>query len=206
MISSARLRAALLLALSLAGMHGAQAQNTLDHRLPEDRAGIYRAQDAVPLALGLAMLSGALIEGSESRLGRSYWQGGESFLASGLLAEALKRVVRRESPATTTDPGHWFSADRDGSFPSAHVAITTAAVTPLILEYQRDQPWVWTLAALPAYEMVARVKAREHWQSDVLAGAALGASVGWYEHGRAKPWVLTLLPGGVFVGYHASLR
>lgn len=183
----------------------AGAQNRLDHRVSADRSGIYRAQDAVPVALGLVAISGALYEGSESRLGRAFWQSGESIVFSGALAQGIKRVARRESPETTDQPDHWFSGKGNSSFPSGHVTFTAAAVTPFILEYQKDQPWVWALAALPVYEMVARVKARQHWQSDVLAGVALGVGVGWYEHGRTKPWVLSLAPGGVFVGYKGVL-
>jgi hypothetical protein len=74
-------------------------------------------------------------------------------------------------------------------------------VTPMILEYGKDHPAVWTLAVLPAYEMVARVKQRAHWQSDVIAGAALGTAVGYGVHERG-PFVVRLLPGGAFVGFN----
>ena len=45
-------------------------------------------------------------------------------------------------------------------------------VTPFILQYAHDEPWIAALAILPVYEMVARVKAREHWQTDVIVGSA----------------------------------
>jgi len=60
------------------------------------------------------------------------------------------------------------------------------------------------LAILPAYEMVARVKAREHWQTDVLAGAALGFAFGAYEAHRNNPLIFSVLPGGAYVGFRHS--
>jgi len=52
--------------------------------------------------------------------------------------------------------------------------------------------------------MVARVKAREHWQTDVIAGAALGLSIGAYEYHRNSPFIFSVLPGGGFVGFQKS--
>lgn len=193
-----------LLALGLAPFALAHAQ--IDHRLQEDRSGIYRAQNALPPALGLVAVAGALVEGSESRLGRTYWHSAEAFVITGAATQLVKHAMRRRSPAQTSDPRQWFAVDSERSFPSGHVSLTTAAVTPFIAAYRHEQPLVWLLAALPAYEMAARVKARAHWQTDVLAGAALGAAIGVYAQGRASPWTLTLSPGGVFVGYHAKLR
>jgi undecaprenyl-diphosphatase len=48
--------------------------------------------------------------------------------------------------------------------------------------------------------MVARVKARGHWQSDVLVGAGVGTAFGFYAHSRDSPLVLSWMPHGVFVG------
>ena len=47
-----------------------------------------------------------------------------------------------------------------------------------------DHPAVWSLAALPVYIGTARLKAQAHWQTDVLAGAALGGDIGYYESAR----------------------
>ena len=55
-------------------------------------------------------------------------------------------ITRRESPATTSDPNHWFAGSK-GSFPSNHVSLTTAIVTPFILQYRHDN-WRSVGAAL----------------------------------------------------------
>lgn len=126
-------------------------------------------------------------------------------LFSGALAEGIKWVTRRERPSETNSPNHWFAHAGADSFPSGHVTVTAASVTPIIMEYKNDHPWVMALAALPAYEMVARVNAQRHWQTDVLAGAALGTAVGIVEQRADKPFVVRLLPGGVFVGIRKTL-
>ena len=61
------------------------------------------------------------------------------------------------------------------------------------------------LLLLPAYEMVARVKAREHWQTDVLAGALLGFAVGAIEQHYDGPFALALLPEGALLSYSKAL-
>lgn len=181
----------------------ARADNFLDHRVSKDTGGIYQAQDAVPVALALLTAGCALWEGTENRLGKTCWEGGESGAASLILSEGLQLITRRESPDTTSDPNQWFKGSK-GSFPSTHLSLTTGVVTPFILQYAHDEPWIAALAILPAYEMVARVKAREHWQTDVIAGAALGFSMGAYEHHRSSPLVFYALPGGAFVGFQKS--
>jgi undecaprenyl-diphosphatase len=75
-------------------------------------------------------------------------------------------------------------------FPSGEVTTLASAVTPLVLEYGHDHPAVYALELLPAYDAIARVRSHAHWQSDVLAGWALGTAVGYYAHSRAKPFTV----------------
>lgn len=188
---------------ALLAPNGARADNFIDHRLSKDTGGIYQLQDAVPITLALLTAGCALWEGTENRLGNTCWEGGESGVASLVISEGLQLITRRESPDTTSDPNHWFKGAK-GSFPSSHLSLTTGLVTPFILQYVHDEPWIATLAVLPVYEMVARVKAREHWQTDVIAGAALGLTVGAYEYRRNSPFIFSVLPGGGFVGFQKS--
>jgi membrane-associated phospholipid phosphatase len=180
-----------------------RADNFIDHRVTKDTGGIYSVQDAVPVSLAVLAAGCALWEGSEDRLGKTCWEAGESGLVAAVAAEGLQYLTGRESPAQTGDPSRWFSGGK-GSFPSTHVSVTTAVLTPFMYQYIREDPWVGALAILPLYEMVARVKAQQHWQTDVLAGAALGFAVGAYEAHRSNPLILSVLPGGVFVGFHHS--
>jgi undecaprenyl-diphosphatase len=58
---------------------------------------------------------------------------------------------------------------------------------------------------LPAYDAIARIKVRGHWQSDVVVAFALGTAVGYYVHRRTKvPFVLNAMPKGIYVGLKQS--
>jgi hypothetical protein len=177
--------------------------DSFDHRVTKDTGGIYSLQDAVPVTLAVAAAGCAIWQGSEDRFGKTCWEAGESALSSAILAEGLQFITARQAPSMTSDPNHWFAGGK-GSFPSTHVSVTTAVVTPFIYEYIHDQPAIAALAVLPLYEMVARVKAQQHWQTDVLAGLALGAAIGSYEGHRGNPLVFSLLPGGAYIGFRHS--
>ena len=179
------------------------AQADIDHRVTKDTGGIYSLQDALPISLAVFAAGCAWWQGTEDRFGKTCWQAGEAGVASILVAEGLQFATSRQSPAETSDPNRWFSGGK-GSFPSTHVSLTTAIVTPFIYQYIQEDPYVAALAILPLYEMVARVKAQQHWQTDVLAGAALGFAFGAYESHRSNPLIFSVLPGGVYVGFRHS--
>jgi len=84
------------------------------------------------------------------------------------------------------------------------VTAVSAIVTPFVLEYGAEKPTVYALEVLPLYDAIARMKVRGHWQTDVLAGFALGTASGYYAHHRASPFVLGYLPHAVFVGWRRS--
>jgi hypothetical protein len=129
----------------------AQADNFLDHRVTKDTGGIYSLQDAVPISLAVFATGCALWQGTEDRFGKTCWEAGEAGIAGILSAEVLQFATGRRSPAETPDPGQWFSGGK-GSFPSTHVTLTTAVVTPFIYQYFHEQPAVAALAILPLYE------------------------------------------------------
>ena len=64
----------------------------------------------------------------------------------------------------------------------------------------RPAPAVWALEALPLYDAIARMKVQAHWQTDVLAGWAIGTAAGYYAHARDNPLVLGVMPHGIVVG------
>jgi undecaprenyl-diphosphatase len=60
---------------------------------------------------------------------------------------------------------------------------------------------VWALEALPLYDSIARLKSQAHWQTDVIAGWALGSAVGYWASRRAVPLSVEILPGSLTVGF-----
>ena len=198
------------IALALACLVGAtQAQAAggpfgIDHRVKYDNSGIWRRsiQTDLSIGVGVAVLGGALWEGGDDRLGKTLWQSVDSLALTAASTEVMKFTFSRERPSQTSDPNQFFKGHGNKSFPSGEVAEISAAVTPFVLEYGEDHPWVYALEVLPAYDMIARVKTRGHWQSDVIAGMAIGSAVGWYAHKRENPLILSALPGGFMVGLH----
>lgn len=182
---------------------GAGGPLGIDHALNMHDSGIWKrsTQNSVVGLAVTADIAAALWVGGESRLGKTLWQSIDSTLLSSLAAGAGKEIFRRERPSETNDPNKWFQSGKHYSFPSGEVSAMAGLVTPFVLEYGHDYPAIYALELLPAYTAVARLRTRAHWQTDVLAGAALGTAAGYYAHSLESPFVLGVLPGGVKVGY-----
>lgn len=174
----------------------------IDHRVAYDNSGIYKRsiQKDLMAAMIATDIGGALWEGGKTRLGRTWWQSVDASILGGLSSSVLKLAFTRARPSQTSDPNKFFQGRGHYSFPSGEVTAMAAMVTPFVLEYHKDHPWVYALEALPIYDMVARVKVHGHWQSDVLVGMALGTALGYYAHARHTPLSLELLPDGFAVG------
>jgi undecaprenyl-diphosphatase len=115
---------------------------------------------------------------------------------------AGKYIFTRTRPNQVDNPCLWFQGGSNYSFPSGEAANAAALVTPYIIEYAQDYPAVYALLLLPLYVGAGRIKNQDHWQTDVLAGWAVGGLSGWYAHSRDVPIMIELLPHGVAVGYH----
>ncbi|GAA0889307.1 phosphatase PAP2 family protein [Rhodanobacter soli] len=175
----------------------------IDHRIHYDNSGIWKRSNQNALMYGTvtAVVGGALVFGDNDQLGDTFWRSVDAMVISSVGAEAMKYTFRRERPSQTDNPDRFFAGSHAQSFPSGEVAAISAAVTPFIVTYGRDHPAVYALALLPAYDAVARVKTRGHWQSDVLVGAALGTGVGLWAAHRDSPLIISWLPGGFKVGF-----
>jgi acid phosphatase family membrane protein YuiD len=176
----------------------------IDHRLSYDDSGIWKRSYQTDL-LGVMVvgeLAGGIWEGGETRLGKTFWQSIDSSVLAGISAQGLKYAFTRARPSQTDDPNKWFQGGSHYSFPSGEVAAVSAIVTPFVLEYRHDNPAVYALELLPVYDGVARMKVQGHWQTDVLAGFALGGLTGYYAHNRESPLILGILPHGFTVGLH----
>ena len=119
-------------------------------------------------------------------------------------ATAGKYIFTRVRPSTEDNPCLWFQGGSNYSFPSGEASVAAALVTPYIIEYGRDDPAVYALLLLPLYVGAGRIKNQQHWQTDVLAGWAVGGLSGWYAHERDVPIMIELLPHGVAVGMKAK--
>nr|WP_254423908.1 phosphatase PAP2 family protein [Rhodanobacter sp. C03] len=175
----------------------------IDHRLHYDNSGIWKRSDQNVLMYGtiLTVAGGALAFGDQDKFGDTMWRSVDAMVISSIGAQAMKYTFQRERPSQTSNPNEFFKGTHAQSFPSAEVTAIAAAVTPFMAAYGDDHPAVYALTLLPAYDAVARMKTRGHWQSDVLVGAALGTGVGLWAAHRQSPLILGWLPGGFQVGF-----
>lgn len=175
----------------------------IDHRVPYDDNGIWNRKVQLGVEDGTlaTVIGGAFLLGDHSKLGDTFWRSLDAVTVSAVAAQVLKRTFQRERPSQTDNPDKFFAGFKYESFPSAEVTVITAAVTPFMARYGPTHPAVYALAALPLYDAIARVKVHGHWQSDVIAGAALGALIGIWATHRHHSLLVGLLPGGFSIGY-----
>jgi membrane-associated phospholipid phosphatase len=166
-------------------------------------------EDAVPT---LAFIVGtwgysALIDNDAGR--SEAWQMVEAAGLSGVTSYALQFAFAREGPDTTNDPHEWFKGGL-GSFPSAHVTGAFAVGTVFAESGSDDFRLLrrflgYGLGVGTAY---ARLHHNQHWLSDVVAGAALGTSTGFFVMARHEQrqlradWQLVPVPGGAMLTYN----
>lgn len=174
----------------------------IDHRWAYDDSGLWRRSNQLILLdslIGSEIVCG-LWEGGETRFGNTCWRAIDSSLIAGASAQVLKYVFTRARPIQGNDPNAWFKGGSHYSFPSGEVAAVSSIVTPFVFQYRGTDPAVWALEALPLYDGIARMKVQAHWQTDVLAGFAIGTAAGYYAYQRDRPLVLSLMPHGIQIG------
>jgi hypothetical protein len=173
----------------------------IDSRPAYDNAGIWKRNDQEIVEYGapVVLALGALWEGGDDRLGKTLWQSIDSTVASGLVADGLKRAFSRERPDQVNDANEWFTGHGE-SFPSGEVTQISSIVTPFVLEYGKQYPAMYALELLPIYDGIGRVKVWGHWQSDVIAGFGLGFASGYFMHRLKTPLILRIMPHGIQVG------
>ncbi len=180
----------------------------IDHKWSLDNSGIWSrdTQKAVEMGSAGLLVLGALYEGGDSKLGKTYWQAIDSMVSADVTATLAKSVFKRQRPIDGNNPNAFFNNPNDKSFPSGEVTHITAIVTPFILNYKDENPSIWGLAVLPAYVGMARLKSQAHWQTDVLAGLALGSGMGYLASNRSNPWSLNVMPSGVSIGFKKNFN
>ena len=175
----------------------------IDHSLAPDARGVWSRRNQLALEYGVIAFEalGATWWGNDDEFGHTLWQTVDASAVSAVGAAGLKLAFRRARPTAGQGPDAWFKSKSSRSFPSGEVTLQASFVTPIILHYADKNPWVWALEALPIYDGVARMKSQAHWQTDVLAGWALGTAAGYWATQRQIPISVQVLPHGVSVGY-----
>jgi hypothetical protein len=174
----------------------------IDSELPLDTGGIWarKYQTGIENGVIAVEIAGALWFGNDDKLGHTFWQDIDSTVLSGAAAELLKYGFSRPRPYQGDNPNAWFKGSCCQSFPSGEVTLQAAFVTPLIVNYYKQEPWIWALEALPVYDAIARLKSQAHWQTDVIAGGLLGTGFGYWATTRNTPLSVQILPRGISIG------
>jgi membrane-associated phospholipid phosphatase len=174
---------------------GSDALNGLDAAIRRDWRWSDREQahrwSNVALGLSFAAPAGAFVAargGLGNGLGEEMLLVLESAALTAAATQATKYLLRRERPwahAADPPPGeHPGSRGSVSSFVSGHAslafAFTVSTGSLASLRGDSGKEWVWatglTFAAATSY---LRVAADRHYLTDVLAGAAIGTTVGW---------------------------
>ena len=110
---------------------------------------------------------------------REHWRetgflAGEAAISSLVAVEALKYTTRRERPYQGDGSGPFFSGGT--SFPSEHAAAAWAVAGVIAHEYPGPIPKIlaYGLASFVSYE---RIKAKQHFPSDVFVGSMMGQMI-----------------------------
>ncbi len=175
----------------------------LDHALGYDKDELYSQnfQTGLEATVIAVEVTGALLLGNDDPLGHTFWQSIDSSSIAGISSTVLKYAFSRARPYQGDNPNLWFQGSCCKSFPSGEVTLQASFVTPFIVDYEKQHPWVWALELLPVWDAYARLKSQAHWQTDVIAGWALGTSVGYWTTTRATPLSVQVLPRGLSVGF-----
>jgi len=176
----------------------------IDHVWTYSDRGIWSTRYEQGLEYGVMIFEagGAFWLGDDEGFGHVLWQTVDSSIVSGIGAEILKYAFSRARPNQGGNPDKWFQGSCCDSFPSGQVTLQASFVTPLILHYDHSDPWIWALEVLPLYDGLARLKHQDHWQSDTIAGWALGTATGYWAAGRETPVMVQILPRGLTIGFY----
>ncbi|RKX30541.1 MAG: hypothetical protein DRP22_05045 [Verrucomicrobia bacterium] len=99
-----------------------------------------------------------------------------SVVMAGITDNAIRVVVGRPRPYVSAQPWHPFSFEEEfQSFPSAHTAVAFATAVPAVECHPALGGLLMAGAAATGW---ARIYLRDHYLSDVVAGAYLGAICG----------------------------
>jgi PAP2 superfamily len=202
-------KAAAIFILALAGLDPGPSRAGggplgIDHEWSYVNHGLWSTHYEQGLVYGVLIFEagGAFLLGDdEDGFGHTLWQSVDASVISGVSAEILKIAFSRARPSQGGNPDKWFQGSCCASFPSGQVTLQASFVTPIILHYAHSEPWIWALELLPAYDALARLKHHDHWQTDVIAGWALGTAAGYWAAKRETPLTVQILPRGLTIGF-----
>ncbi len=143
--------------------------------------------EPIAVAVPLGMAAVALITDNHGLEMKSYEVAG-SLIITAAITEGLKLVTNRQRPYEAyPNDIHPDSYETGYSFPSAHTSLAFSTATSLMLTTKK-----WYIAA-PAYAWAvsvgySRMYLGQHYPTDVIAGALVGAGSAYLAHWLNKKY------------------
>jgi len=118
----------------------------------------------------------------DKNLQRQGWETVGGLAINTIITQGLKYSIKRDRPyekyPLLINP---YTIETDKSFPSGHTSTAFSVATSLSIQYKK-----WYVV-VPAYMWASsvgysRLYLGEHYPTDVLAGAAIGAGSAWLSH------------------------
>lgn len=127
----------------------------------------------VLMALGTGLLYTGIAGGDSASTAETALKAGAYTLGASVLTRYVVGRARPNQELGNASFDSFGSGASQSGFPSNHVALAFALVTPFA--QQQDMPWLYGAAALTA---VGRIQSRDHWLSDTVGGALMGYAIG----------------------------
>lgn len=147
--------------------------------------GVTKSVYPISLASPVALLATGYIE-KNKLLQIKGWKAVGSLAINTIVTQGMKRIIDRERPYVKYPLIiHPYQIETDASFPSGHTSTAFATATTLSLELKK-----WYVI-VPAYAWAAgvgysRLYLGEHYTSDVIGGAVVGAGSAVLSHWLTK--------------------
>lgn len=134
----------------------------------------------ISFAVPFGMLAVSLIK-EDKKLETDAYEMSAGLVMTAVATEALKVIVKRPRPYVTHDDIYPDEIDDGNSFPSGHVSLAFSTATSVLLISKK---WYYTVPAFAWASGVAysRIYLGQHYPTDVLAGAIVGAGGAFASH------------------------
>jgi membrane-associated phospholipid phosphatase len=199
-------------AVAIGASHHWDSQVRTHFVRPGQSNNSYSLQDALPAGgVFVATWASANLLGDNAGR-REAWAMLEAAGLSSVAGYVFKYAAGRSGPNDTSDPNAWRKGGF-GSFPSEHTTAAFAIGTVLAESGSDDFRWArrilgYGVGIFTGYE---RLKHNQHWLSDTVAGAALGAATAHftmdrvYRNQEESNLTITPVSGGAMLTYRIEL-
>jgi len=159
----------------------------IDKKVEKQKNFVYALHYQMPNMLIGATLMTAIYYGNIGRIGVTAYKALDAVIVSSIVTTSTKHLTRRKRPRHSENSDSWFQALGSHSFPSGHTSSLTSIIVPFMMEFGKTHPWIMFASLLTMHQMVGRVNANAHWQSDVIVGMIVGILSGLYGYRRKRP-------------------